>query len=219
MTNEAAGLSLLDHSLLVYGSPLSDGNMHLYRDLPVLLIAGAAALIFWLLGDNSPFKAATPTPTGTTTATDTSTWNTYQNVKYGFHFKFPPGSSIASQSDNAGRVYLPFAPATNLVQKYVDVNVVEDATQCKSPATTQMATSENVTINGIPFLKETGAEGATGNYYDWIGYSTQKGTDCISLTFVLHSTNPGVYPTPPPLFDATAESAVFGTIMSTFATQ
>ena len=34
--------SLLDHSLLVYGSALSDGNMHLYRDLPVLLLAGAA---------------------------------------------------------------------------------------------------------------------------------------------------------------------------------
>ena len=34
--------SLLDRSLLVYGSPLSDGNMHLYRDLPLLLIAGAA---------------------------------------------------------------------------------------------------------------------------------------------------------------------------------
>jgi hypothetical protein len=34
--------SVLDHSLLVYGSPLSDGNMHLYRDLPVLLVAGAA---------------------------------------------------------------------------------------------------------------------------------------------------------------------------------
>jgi hypothetical protein len=34
--------SLLDHSLLVYGSPLSDGNMHLYKDLPVLLVAGAA---------------------------------------------------------------------------------------------------------------------------------------------------------------------------------
>jgi len=33
--------SLLDRSLLVYGSPLSDGNMHLYRDLPVLLVAGA----------------------------------------------------------------------------------------------------------------------------------------------------------------------------------
>jgi hypothetical protein len=35
--------SLLDHSLLVYGSPLSDGNMHLYKDLPVLLVAGGVA--------------------------------------------------------------------------------------------------------------------------------------------------------------------------------
>ncbi len=38
----------------------------------ILLIAGAAALIFWLLGDNSPFKAATPTPTVTFTPTSTS---------------------------------------------------------------------------------------------------------------------------------------------------
>ena len=35
--------SLLDHSLLVYGSALSDGNMHLYKDLPVLLVAGEVA--------------------------------------------------------------------------------------------------------------------------------------------------------------------------------
>jgi len=40
----------------------------------VLLIAGAAALIFWLLGDNSPFKAdATPTPTAVPTLTATNT--------------------------------------------------------------------------------------------------------------------------------------------------
>jgi LysM repeat protein len=41
----------------------------------ILLIAGAAALIFWLLGDNSPFKSATPTPTVTSTPTiaDTAT--------------------------------------------------------------------------------------------------------------------------------------------------
>ncbi len=39
----------------------------------ILLIAGAAALIFWLLGDNSPFKAATPTPTVTFTPTNTYT--------------------------------------------------------------------------------------------------------------------------------------------------
>ncbi len=35
--------SLLDHSLLVYGSALGDGNMHLYKDLPVLLATGGGA--------------------------------------------------------------------------------------------------------------------------------------------------------------------------------
>jgi hypothetical protein len=34
--------TLLDRALLVYGSPLSDGNMHLYKDLPVFLTAGRA---------------------------------------------------------------------------------------------------------------------------------------------------------------------------------
>ncbi len=172
----------------------------------------------------TPTVTSTPTATGTaatptSTSTSTSGWNTYQNVKFGFSFQFPPGSSIASQSDNAGRVYLPFTAGTNLVQKYVDVSVVEDATTCQSPETTAQSTSENVTLNSIPFLKQTGSEGAASQIYDWVAYSTSKGSDCVSLTFVLHSTNPGVFPTPPPTFDAMAESAVFSTIMSTFVVQ
>ena len=39
----------------------------------ILLVAGAAALIFWLLGGNSPLKAATLTPTATSTPTITFT--------------------------------------------------------------------------------------------------------------------------------------------------
>ena len=35
--------TLLDHSLIVYGSSLSDGNMHLHHDLPVLLAGAGAA--------------------------------------------------------------------------------------------------------------------------------------------------------------------------------
>ncbi len=35
--------SLLDHSLMVYGSALGDGNLHLYKDLPVLLVAGGVS--------------------------------------------------------------------------------------------------------------------------------------------------------------------------------
>jgi hypothetical protein len=32
--------SLLDHSMIVYGSGLSDGNRHTHEDLPVLLVGG-----------------------------------------------------------------------------------------------------------------------------------------------------------------------------------
>src|SRR5580693_7800834 len=35
--------SLLDHSLILYGGAISDGNLHLYTDLPLLLVAGGAA--------------------------------------------------------------------------------------------------------------------------------------------------------------------------------
>ena len=34
--------SLLDHSMIVYGGALSDGNLHLYTNLPTLLVAGGA---------------------------------------------------------------------------------------------------------------------------------------------------------------------------------
>lgn len=35
--------SLLDHSMIVYGSGLSDGNRHTHEDLPVLLVGGGGA--------------------------------------------------------------------------------------------------------------------------------------------------------------------------------
>jgi hypothetical protein len=32
--------SLLDHSMILYGAALSDANLHLYTDLPLMLVAG-----------------------------------------------------------------------------------------------------------------------------------------------------------------------------------
>jgi hypothetical protein len=40
--------SLLDHSIIVYGSGLSDGNRHLHEDLPVLIVGGGGGF----RGDN-----------------------------------------------------------------------------------------------------------------------------------------------------------------------
>jgi len=162
---------------------------------------------------------ATATPTPTATSSTTGDWSTYQNVKYGFFFKFPPGSSIANQSDTGVRVYLPIIAGTNLHQKYLDVNVAEGVSPCKSPGSNPVATSENVTFNGIQFLKETWSLGAAGHMGDYTAYSTAKGNGCISLTFLLWSVNPGAVETPPPLFDRAAESAVFSTILSTYANQ
>lgn len=37
--------SLLDHSMAVYGSAISDGNMHIHNDLPILLVGGGGGQI------------------------------------------------------------------------------------------------------------------------------------------------------------------------------
>ena len=34
--------SLLDHSMILFGSPLSDGNLHLTKDLPLLVMGGGS---------------------------------------------------------------------------------------------------------------------------------------------------------------------------------
>ncbi|HEX6270906.1 MAG TPA: NBR1-Ig-like domain-containing protein [Anaerolineales bacterium] len=163
--------------------------------------------------------SATPTSTATPTATATATTSggsAYQNTKYGFRFSLPSGATIVNQSDNAGRVNLPFASGTNLLSKYIQVNVVEGASPCTSPAVENPTSSENVTINSIEFLRQSGQGAAAGNRYDWTAYSTTRNNACISLAFILHSANPGNYATPPPEFDMAAESAVIAATMSTF---
>lgn len=161
--------------------------------------------------------SATPTNTVVATISATAGPTAYQNVKYNFKFTLPSGAAIAGQSDTVGRVNLPFAAGTNLSEKYIQVNVVENANPCVSPVMDgASAVNENVTINNIQFTKQTGQGIALGNIYDWVAYSTLRNNACISLTFILHSTNPAAQPTPPPLFDKNAESAVFTTVMNSY---
>jgi hypothetical protein len=156
----------------------------------------------------------TPTPTS-----PTSNWLTFTNLKYGFQFRYPPESQIlAGNTDNHARINLPFAPGTNLGEKYLQVDVVENANPCRSPvaASSIVQSSETVTLNGITFLKETGEEPAAGNLYQFVAYSASRDNACVSLSFVLHSVNPGNFSTPIPVFDYATESAVFEQIVSTY---
>lgn len=164
----------------------------------------------------TPFPTFTPTPTATSSGGNTSDWILYQNTAYGFSFRYPPGSTLDSQADNGGRIYLPVAPGTNLVKKVLDLSVVEGVSPCKSPQTNPTVHSEAVNFNGIQFLKETWLEAITSHLIAYTAYSTAKGNACISFTFWLWSVVPEVMETPPPRYDPVVESAVFSAILSTY---
>ena len=154
------------------------------------------------------------------TPTESATWVIFTNLRYGFEFQYPSqGQVIGGNTDNYARINLPFVPGTNLSEKYLEVLVAENVNPCRSLLATSsmLTTSEAVVINGIPFLKETGEDGSAGHLHKWTAYSTLHNTACISLDFVLNVVNPGVFPTPPPLYDEAAESAVFGQIVSTYS--
>jgi hypothetical protein len=159
---------------------------------------------------------ATPVETGATAG-----WLLYQNTKYNFQFKYPPASTISDQTDIKAHIDLPFTPGTLLTSKYIDVSVTEGANPCKNTISGGRTPdfSGNVTINGITFLKEGGAEVAAGNLYEWEAYSAVRPNTnaCVSVAFVLRSQNAGSDPSAPPAFDKVAESAVFQVILSAFA--
>ena len=201
--------------LTVLSAGSSTGDRALWVS-PMIYNASAATVM--PTSTSAPNATATPV-TGTPQASNGSL--TYANQKYHFQFNYPSQGQISNQTDAAAHITLPFTSGTNLAEKYLDVSVVENATTCSSPLTQGYAPgsfqSQSVSLNGVNFVKESGSNSGAGNTYDWIAYSTLKGTNCISLSFTLHSTNPGNYSTPPPTFNMVTESSVFSDIVSSFA--
>ena len=167
-------------------------------------------------GIATPTSAVTPVVSPTNPAND---WLIFTNNTYGFRFRYPQGGQILEGgTDNSTRINLPRVPGTNLSEKYLQMTVAENLNPCRSPLATSSIpqTSETVVINGISFLKETGEDGTAGHINKWTAYSTARDNVCVSLDFVLRAANPGMFATPPPLYDEAAESVVFGQIVDTY---
>jgi hypothetical protein len=157
--------------------------------------------------------AASPTP-------EHPGWLAYQSSSCGFEFLYPPEGALRDDDPLHARIDLPVVPGTNLSEKYALIDVELAQEPCLSWLAegydlAQLPTSE-VTIGGTVFLRQEGADAGVGNRWNWVSYSTPADCGCLSLSFVLHSTVPENYPTPPPVFDEAAESAVFDEILSTF---
>lgn len=172
------------------------------------------------------YAPATAVPTSTPSATLSATppptsaaWLTYTNAAYGFQFHYPfEAQMMDGGSDAFTRIHLPFAPGTNLKEKYLDARVSVDPVTCQSPLAqlSMLENTETVIINGLTFLKQTGEDRGAGHIRQWSGYSTALNGVCVNMDFILHSTNPDNHATPPPVFDIVTESAIFEQLLATF---
>jgi len=160
---------------------------------------------------------ATSAPPAYTATAPVSSWPTYTNTTYGFEFKYPPQSQISNEQSGFVHITLPITSGTNLMEKYLETTITENANGCESPFSSTAQTSETVTINGVNFLKQAGGDAAAGNHYEWTAYSTYRGNNCVSMSFMLHSLGAGAFTPPVPEFDRAAESSVFSQIMQTLA--
>jgi hypothetical protein len=147
-------------------------------------------------------------------------WLSYRDNDYGIELSYPPQGELQADQPSPPRIYLPYPSGTNLQEKYLEIVLLRGGGECASPIASgydpAAIQSERVAINGVEFERQSGGEGAAGNIYIWQAYTTQRGEVCVSLTFVLHSTNAMHYDPPLAEYDEPAEVAVFEEILATF---
>jgi hypothetical protein len=168
----------------------------------------------------TPTDTPTPVPPCPPAVLPIPDWSVYCNETFGFYAQYPADAVPGDTDFNYIRIDLPFVPDTNLHEKYVEIIVQETSGACTSPLTSgyppESVQSENVVINGINFVKQSGSDAGAGNYWQWFAYTAGRGRLCVSFDFVLHSVQALNYPTPPPEFDLAAESAIFEEISGSF---
>lgn len=161
-------------------------------------------------------------PVTATAQPSTTGWNTFSNPAYGFQFKTPPGTILNSQSNTAAQLTLPMlSTGTNLTSKTLDLKVVEGLSTCSVALTHGapggISQTQNISLNGLNFVKVEGTERGAGQIYQYTAYSTAKGNACLTLMFILRSGQPGFYDPPRPVFDTLLETAIISQVLGTFS--
>lgn len=189
--------------------------------LCLLCLAATACVPPSSIPSTSPSEIVSKVIEATPTHTPSKVWSTYQNTDYHFQLSYPIHAQMKQGANGyIARIDLPITPGTNLLDKYFQIDIQENTAECISPLAQGYEPgalkTDQVILNGIEFQLNTGSEGAAGNYYEWTSYSTTRDGICVSISFILHSTNPFNYPTPPTEFDRASETSVFIEIVSTF---
>ena len=168
---------------------------------------------------STPTAAATQAPTVIPTQDEIAGWSSYHDDAGKFSLLYPSDWRRWDTSGYPVIFSVEVPPGTTLGEKQMRINVLQGVAECSNAnagGPVDTAPPEDVTTpTGITFLKESGADAGAGNVYQLTSYSVLHGTTCVSITFVLHSSNPQMYDTPPPDYDPVSESQVFGKILNT----
>ena len=190
--------------------------------VPTLAVPTLAATREYPTATPAP-PTLTPIPSQTAEAIPTqeahADWVPYHDNVGGFTILVPPTWEHSDSGGYPAIFSVRVPPGTTLGEKMMWINVIKGVADCSNPNainSNETAAPEHITAaGGIAFLKESWGDAGAGNVYHLTGYTTLQGTTCVSITFILHSSNPQMYDTPPPDYDPIAESAVFGEMLDT----
>ena len=153
-------------------------------------------------------------------------WQTYQSLRYGFSFQYPPDAALTGAAASKGAVApgagdqakftinFPALSSTTISAKYLNVTVVEGASSCPGIYTGLKAV-KNMGMNDMTFLHENGQYLTGRNLSDWESYSTAKNDICVNLTLTLLAGETDSYATAAE-FDDIGETKIFQRILLTF---
>ena len=135
-----------------------------------------------------------------------SSYEVYRNLTCGFELRYPAGGQLTRIAPDTVRIDLPFAPGTTLREKYLQIKVDSGK---------EYRFDNGIQIDGMKLRFDRGSEGAVGSIYDFIRCTVVFPDECrATLTFVLHSVNPGMFDSPPPAFDRVKEVLPFWSILA-----